>query len=222
MQVNPAWLTPTWFIDSDDVAVAGFAAEAIGDATDPTEIAVRLFHAVRDGFRYDPYNVAYDADAFRASSVVGSSSNWCVPKSVLLTAAARRSGIPARLGFADVRNHLTSEKLSARMGTDVFAWHGYSELLLGERWFKLSTAFNIELCRRFGTKALDFDGTDDALMHPFDEAGNRHMEYITQRGSYDDLPLERILADFAAIYGYDVAGDGATSAADAGDDVFAT
>ena len=39
------------------------------------------------------------------------------------------------------------------MGTDVFAWHGYSELLLGDRWFKLSTAFNIELCERFGTKA---------------------------------------------------------------------
>lgn len=223
MQVDPAWLAPTWFIDSDDDAVARFTSKSVGDASDPTDIAVRLFYAVRDGFRYDPYNVAYDPGAFRASSVVASSSNWCVPKSVLLTAAARRSGIPARLGFADVRNHLTSEKLSARMGTDLFAWHGYSELLLGDRWFKLSTAFNIELCARFGTKALNFDGTADALMHPFDEAGNRHMEYVNQRGSFDDLPLERILADFATIYGDDVAGTGApTSAADAGDEAFAT
>ena len=109
---------------------------------------------------------------------------------MLLTAAARRCGIPARLGFADVRNHLTSEKLSAQMGTDLFAWHGYSELLIGDRWFKLSTAFNIELCDRFGVKTLDFDGTDDALMHPFDMAGNRHMEYVNQRGSFDDLPLD--------------------------------
>ena len=101
------------------------------------------------------------------------------------------------MGFADVRNHLTSEKLSAQMGTDLFAWHGYSELLLDDRWFKLSTAFNIELCERFGVKTLDFDGTDDALMHPFDVAGNRHMEYVNQRGSFDDLPLDRILADFA-------------------------
>ena len=69
------------------------------------------------------------------------------------------------------------------MGSDVFAWHGYSELLLDGRWHKLSTAFNLELCDRFGVKALDFDGTGDALMHPFDKVGNRHMEYIRQRGS---------------------------------------
>lgn len=55
--------------------------------------------------------------------------------------------------------------------------------------------------RGFGVRVLDFDGTDDALMHPFDHAGNRHMEYVAQRGSYDDLPLERVLADFDDIYG---------------------
>ena len=218
MQVDPSWLAPTWFIDSDDEAVADFAAAAAGDATEPTEVAVRLFYAVRDGFRYDPYDVDHEPGAFRASTVVSSSSHWCVPKSVLLTAAARQRGIPARLGFADVRNHLTSEKLSAQMGTDLFAWHGYSELLLGDRWFKLSTAFNIELCQRFGVKTLDFDGTDDALMHPFDVAGNRHMEYVNQRGSFDDLPLDRILADFATIYGHDL--PSSTSAAAAGDDAF--
>jgi transglutaminase-like putative cysteine protease len=221
MQVDPAWLAPTWFIDSDSEAVARFSAEAVGDATEPTDVAVALFYAVRDGFRYDPYNVSYDPEAFRASAVAASPANWCVPKSVLLTAAARHRGIPARLGFADVRNHLTSEKLSARMGTDLFAWHGFSELLLGDRWFKLSTAFNIELCERFGTKALDFDGTADALMHPYDRAGNRHMEYVNQRGSFDDLPLERILADFAAIYGDEfVRSHVSTTAAAAGDDAF--
>jgi len=217
MQVDPSWLAPTWFIDSDDDAVADFASDAAGDATEPTDVAVRLFYAVRDGFRYDPYDVDHDPAAFRASSVVASGSNWCVPKSVLLTAAARRQGIPARLGFADVRNHLTSAKLSAQMGTDLFAWHGYSELLIGARWFKLSTAFNIELCERFGVKPLDFDGSGDALMHPFDVAGNRHMEYVNQRGSFDDLPLDRILADFATIYGHDV-----PVAEVAVDDVFST
>jgi transglutaminase-like putative cysteine protease len=223
MQVDPAWLAPTWFIDSDSEAVARFTSTSIGDATEPADVAVALFYAVRDGFRYDPYNVSYDPEAFRASSVAASSANWCVPKSVLLTAAARHSGIPARLGFADVRNHLTSEKLSARMGTDLFAWHGFSELLIGDRWFKLSTAFNIELCERFGTRALDFDGTADALMHPYDRAGNRHMEYVNQRGSFDDLPLDRILADFATIYGEEfVRSHVTTGAAEAGDDAFAS
>jgi transglutaminase-like putative cysteine protease len=201
MDVDPAWLSPTDFIDSDHLAVIDFAEAAAADRTDPTEQAIALFYAVRDGFRYDPYNVDYAPQAFRASSVLGAPANWCVPKSVLLTASARHLGIPARLGFADVKNHLTSKKLSESMGTDLFAWHGYSEVLLEGRWFKLSTAFNIELCDRFGVKALEFDGTDDALMHPFDKVGNRHMEYVNQRGSFDDLPLERILADFAVIYG---------------------
>lgn len=223
------WLTPSWFIDSDDAGVVEFAERAAGGADDETDIAVRLFHAVRDGIRYDPYNMSHEPESFRASSVAASQANWCVPKSVLLTAAARHCGIAARLGFADVRNHLTTEKLSAQMGTDLFIWHGYSELLLGDRWFKLSTAFNRELCDRFGVKVLEFDGTHDALMHPYDEAGNRHMEYVNQRGSFDDLPLDQILADFREFYAsmFDEDGDTALAtdrggnAAAAGDDVFA-
>lgn len=219
VDIDPAWLAPTWFLDSDSADVERFAAEAVGPATDPTEVAIALFRAVRDGLRYDPYCTDRTAQSYRASVISRADTAWCVPKSVLLTAAARHRGIPARLGFADVRNHLTSEKLQAAMGTNVFAWHGYSELLLGDRWFKLSTAFNIELCERFAVKPLEFDGTGDALMHPFDQGGNRHMEYVKQRGSYDDLPLEAIFETFAEIYptmGFD--GLGASSA---GDEVFA-
>jgi transglutaminase-like putative cysteine protease len=225
--IDAAWLEPTWFIDRDSPEVAAFTSRAVGSATDDTARAIALFHAVRDGIRYDPYGIVYEPEAFRASTIAGSSSNWCVPKSILLTASARHLGIPARLGFADVRNHLTSERLSERMGTDLFAWHGYSELLLpdprgaagGRRWFKLSTAFNIELCERFGVRVLEFDGTADALMHPFDRAGNRHMEYVRQRGSFDDLPLGRMIADFRELYGttFDTPTGGAAAA---GDDAF--
>lgn len=201
--VDPAWLTPTWFIDSQHPRVVDFAREAVGDRYDETERAVALFEAVRDGFRYDPYSSDRSPDSYRASQVVQSSANWCIPKSVLLAAAARSQSIPARLGFADVRNHLSSEKLTEQMGTDLFIWHGYVELLLGDRWFKVSSAFNIELCRKFGVKVLAFDGTEDALFHPFDEAGNRHMEYVNQRGAFDDLPLDQIHADFDELYGDD-------------------
>ncbi len=198
--IDPTWLAPSYFIDSDSSEVAAFSAGAVGESIDPTEKAGKLFYAVRDGFRYDPYGMDPRPEAFRASHVTGLDTAWCVTKSVLLTASARHQGIPARLGFADVRNHLSSEKLLERLGTDLFIWHGYSELLLGGRWFKLSTAFNIELCERFGVKTLDFDGTDDALMHPYDTSGNRHMEYVNQRGSFDDLPYEQIVADFAELY----------------------
>ena len=198
--VDPAWLTPTWFIDSDSPVVAQFADEAAAGASTQRETAVALFLAVRDGFRYNPYGTDRSPESYKASSVVASESNWCVPKSVLLTAAARHCGIPSRLGFSDVRNHLTSEKLMESMGTDLFAWHGYSELLLDGQWRKASSAFNIELCEKFGVKVLDFDGTNDALMHPYDESGNRHMEYVNQRGSFNDLPLDEIHATFDEIY----------------------
>ncbi len=218
--IDPAWLRPTWFLDSDHPDVVAFAEKACAGAESEREKAVALFLAVRDGIRYDPYAAAGDPEAFRASAVAKSEANWCVPKSVLLVAAARASGIPARLGFADVRNHLTSEKLSAHMGTDVFAWHGYAELLLDGRWLKVSSAFNIEMCERFGVKVLEFDGTADALMHPYDQAGNRHMEYVRERGSHDDLPLDEIFATFAEVYPSSVMGEG-EGAGVAGDDAFA-
>ncbi len=199
--VSASLTQPTWYLDSDSAEVGRFVDEALAEvAADDKHTAAALFRAVRDGIRYDPYQVSHDRGDYRASVVAGSSSNWCVPKAVLLTAAARHAGIPARLGFADVRNHLTSERLEATMGTDLFAWHGYSELYLDDRWLKVSSAFNIELCERFGAKVLDFDGHEDALMHPYDQAGRRHMEYVRQRGSFDDLPLEEIFADFAVIY----------------------
>jgi transglutaminase-like putative cysteine protease len=193
---------PTWFIDSDSVEVGRFVDDALAAAPgdDDEQVATALFVAVRDGIRYDPYEISHEPADYRASSIARCASNWCVPKAVLLTAACRRVGIPARLGFADVRNHLTSERLEARIGTDVFAWHGYSELYLQGRWLKVSSAFNIELCERFGVEVLDFDGHDDALMHPYDQTGRRHMEYIRERGSFDELPLDEIFADFAVIY----------------------
>jgi len=193
---------PTWFIDSDSDEVGAYVDVALGgvDRRDSVAVAVGLFQAVRDGLRYDPYRVSTDPADYRASAIARESSSWCVPKAVLLTAAARRAGIAARLGFADVRNHLTSDKLEERMGTDVFYWHGYSELLVDGRWFKVSSAFNLELCERFGVSVLDFDGSGDALMHPFDQSGRRHMEYVNQRGSFADLPLDDILADFERVY----------------------
>ena len=200
MDVNPAWLEPTWYLDSESPEIDEFARQAVGDAMDTHEMAIRLFYAVRDGFRYDPYALDREPEAYRASAIVQRDSGWCVPKSIVLAAVARNRGIPARLGFADVRNHLSSEKLMETMGTDLFAWHGYAELLLDEDWVKLSTAFNIELCERFGVKALEFDGDSDALMHPYDVAGNRHMEYVLQRGSFDDLPFKEIFATFAEVY----------------------
>jgi transglutaminase-like putative cysteine protease len=194
-----AALAPTPLIDSDHPAVAAFAREhAIG--ADDRARAVALYHAVRDGFRYDPYRVDLAPQGMRASTVLAVGHGWCVTKAALLAAACRAAGIPARLGYADVRNHLSTERMRRTMQTDLFIWHGYADLWLGERWVKATPAFNLSLCERFGLLPLEFDGTADSIYHPFDRTGQRHMEYVHQRGAFDDMPLAQIAADFARIY----------------------
>lgn len=199
---DPArYLDPGEYVDSDDPDVVARAREIVGDAATDRERAVRLFHAVRDGIRYDPYTAVDDVSSFRASAVLQTPASFCVPKAVLLAALARAVGIPARLGFADVRNHLQSERLRERMGTDLFVFHGYTELYLGGRWVKATPAFNRELCDRFGVKPLEFDGVHDALLQEHTAGGDRHMEYLADRGTYADLPVDEIMAAFLEHYG---------------------
>ncbi len=117
-----------------------------------------------------------------------------------LAAGARAAGIRARIGLADVKNHLASQRLLALMQTDMFYYHGYTELWLGGGWVKATPAFNIELCERFGVKALEFDGREHALMHEFDTAGRRHMQYLTDHGPRADLPYAELTAAYRKHY----------------------
>jgi transglutaminase-like putative cysteine protease len=192
-------LSPTALIDSDHPAVADFAARH-ARGSDAREQAVALYYAVRDGFRYDPYRIDLSPEGMRASTVLANGYGWCVPKATLLAAACRTVGIPARVGFADVRNHLSTARMREVMQTDVFHWHGYTEIRVGDAWVKATPAFNRELCERFDLLPLEFDGRSDSLYHPFDRHGHRHMEYVAQRGSFDDVPLARMTADFARYY----------------------
>ncbi|MGN6609936.1 MAG: transglutaminase domain-containing protein [Jatrophihabitans sp.] len=196
------FLAPSRFLDHDHRAVQEFAGRATGPVTDPRAKATAIFTAVRDQLWYDPYTLSQDPADYRASSIARRGHGWCVPKAVLLTAACRAAGIPARLGFADVRNHLQTDTLRARMGgSDLFVYHGYSELYLDGRWVKATPAFNKELCARFGVPPIEFDGLHDALMHPYCADGSRYMDYVTDHGWYPDLPLDEIFAALRAEYG---------------------
>jgi transglutaminase-like putative cysteine protease len=197
--MTTATLRPTELIDSDHPAVGAFAARHGCGASD-RERAVALYYAVRDGFRYDPYRVDLSPAGMKASTVLANGYGWCVPKATLLAAACRAAGIPARVGFADVRNHLSTERMREVMQTDLFYWHGYTDICIGGTWRKATPAFNIELCDRFDLLPLEFDGRADSLYHAFDRHGHRHMEYVAQRGSFDDVPLAQMTADFARLY----------------------
>lgn len=194
------YVLPSLTVDSDHPSVIAFAKSHAGDATTDREKAIRLFYAVRDGIRYDPYSIEMTPEALKASRTLAAGKAWCVPKAALLAACCRVMGIPARLGFADVRNHLSTARMRETMKTDIFYWHGYTDIFLGGTWVKATPAFNIELCERFRIRPLDFDGVKDAIYHPSDLDGNRHMEYLRYRGEYPDIPIDPIIETFKREY----------------------
>ena len=193
------YLQATPFIDSDDAAIQSFARGAIGRVQTEKERAIALYRAVRDSIQYDPYLDFLDAEVFRASAVLHTGKGFCVGKSAVLTAAARANGIPARPGYADVRNHLTSRRLRETVG-DTFYWHSYTELHIDGKWVKCTPAFDSALCARANIAPLEFDGINDSLFHPFDRAGRQHMEYLKDRGAFADVPFETIVGDFKKFY----------------------
>jgi transglutaminase-like putative cysteine protease len=194
------YLNPTWFVDSDSQAIVDFAQRAVADATDPIDRACRLYYAVRDEIRYTAYGLKLEREHFRASAVLEAGHGWCVTKGCLLAATARAAGLPCRMGYADVRNHLATEKLLKWIGTDIFYFHGYNEFWLEGRWVKATVAFNQSLCEKAGLLPLEFDGVHDSIYHPFDQQGRRHMEYLHERGTRGDIPYDEILTTFATYY----------------------
>lgn len=216
------YLSSTRFIDSVSPEVVAFAQNASAGASGDLDKVQRLYGAVRDAIAYDPYVDFADPTNFRASGVLAAGRGFCVGKAALLAACCRASGIPARVGYADVRNHMTSPKLYARIKTDVFIWHSYAELFVAGRWVKATPAFDAALCARVGIAPLAFDGQTDSLFQPFDRAGRRHMEYLKDRGAFADVPFETMLADFRATYpalikDAGISGDFRTEAVAAGD-----
>ena len=188
------------FVDSATPQVIAFAKDATQGETDTGAAILRLYTAVRDGIIYDPYVSLADPANYRASSVLAAGHGFCIGKSALLAAGARAIGVPARVGYADVRNHLTSRRLYELVKTDTFMWHSYTELYLSGCWVKATPAFDRALCERIGLRPLDFDGQADSLFQPFDQAGRRHMEYLRDRGTFADVPFDVIRADFIANY----------------------
>lgn len=163
--------------------------------------AVNIYYWVRDQIRYNPYLFSADPTHLQADKVIVAGAGWCVPKAILMAALCRAQNIPAALGFADVRNHLSTARMRAQMNTDVFYYHGYCAVFLDGEWVKATPAFNPELCEKFGLRTLEFDGLSDSLYHPFDLTGQRHMEYLQDRGQFADVPVEDMYACFREAYG---------------------
>ncbi len=196
------YIRPNAYVDSDHPLVRDFA-EAKAPGLTGIEAATTLYLAVRDGFRYNPWRVRLRPEDYTASSLLTrdrSEGGHCIDKALLLAAVCRVKGIPSRLHFADVRNHIGTAKLEERLGTDLLVFHGYAELHLEGRWVAATPAFNRELCAHLGVTPLEFDGRTDSIFQEYDPVRGRFMEYVTDHGSHAGIPFERMIAAWKKHY----------------------
>ena len=198
------YLEPTKIIDSDNEAIIDYARDVVkDDIQDPISKAVKLYYAVRDVIWYDPYLPFYRPEHYRASNVLKRGRAFCVGKACLLCALGRVCGIPSRVGFATVRNHLATKQLLEYLGSDLFVYHGFVEFFLNQKWVKATPAFNIELCKRHKVIPLEFNGYEDSIFHPYNAEKKQFMEYVEDHGTFADIPVDEILAAWEKAYGTD-------------------
>ena len=202
-QEHLPYLTPTAIIDSDHPSIRDYARVVVRESTEPIEMAVKLYLAVRDGILYDPYSPFYLPEHYRASYVLKRGRSFCIPKASLLCALGRACGIPSRVGFADVRNHLATKQLIEFLGSDLFVHHGFAELYLEGKWVKATPAFNKELCERHHVPPLEFNGREDSVFQAYNLQNQRFMEYVALHGVYSDIPVDQIVSAWEEAYGKD-------------------
>jgi len=195
-------LKPGAVINSDHPDVIKYASEAFGGAElTAREKAVRLYLRVRDDIRYNPYLPFYKPEHYLSSNVIRSKTGFCIPKAGLLCAVARASGIPARIGFASVRNHLSTRQLIEYLGGDLIVYHGFTELWIEGKWVKATPAFNAELCLLHKVPPLEFDGISDSIFQEYNTEKNKFMEYTAFHGVYHDVPVDLIVSEWKKAYG---------------------
>jgi len=197
------YLEPGFFVDWDHPAVAAWARDHADPEASEIDLAVGLYYVIRDGFRYNPWQVELVPEAFRASSVARRDprrGGHCIDKANLLAACCRLYGIPSRLHFANVRNHIGTEDLERQLGTSLLVFHGYAELYLDGRWVAATPAFNESLCDHLGVAPLEFDGRHDSIFQEYDRKGDRFMEYVHDYGTFSDIPFELMLGEWKKHY----------------------
>ncbi|MES2138721.1 MAG: transglutaminase-like domain-containing protein [Bacteroidota bacterium] len=198
--MNEIYLQPAEYINSDSEEVIQFTKKVIGNSTDPVEKAVKIYYAVRDGFQYNPFDLDLSPEAMKASSLLKRNYGYCVEKACLLAACARVAGIPSRLGFSKVRNHIGTAKLEEILKTNVLVFHGFTELFLEGKWVKATPAFNKSLCEKLNVESLEFDGREDSIFQSYNKEGGQFMEYLHDYGNFDDVPHELFISELKKHY----------------------
>ncbi|MFD9733244.1 transglutaminase family protein [Umezawaea sp. NPDC059074] len=201
--VDSALLDTTEFLDHDSDTVRDFVAKALPTGVEglsDIDRALALYYAVRDGIHYEVYGADLSRHGLKASSTIKRGMGFCVHKSILYAAALRAVGVPSRIYYGDVRNHLASPRLEELMGGKVFTFHSLTTAYLDGKWVRATPVFNKMLCTLYKIKPLDFDGRTDSMYHPFDEDGRRHMEFLRAHGDFDDVPYDMVVDGIRAAH----------------------
>jgi transglutaminase-like putative cysteine protease len=159
----------------------------------PREKAITIFYAVRDGIKYTIYGQRSRPEHFRASTILAAGEGYCVQKAIILVAMARAASIPARLRLAAIRSHIVPKELLEKRGTNLFPFHGYTDLFIEGAWIKATPTFDLASCKEAGLRPVEFDGQHDALLPSTTLDGRRHVEYVEDRGVFEDVPFDLIM-----------------------------
>lgn len=193
-----AYLQETYYFDFSDSTIQELV-KALRPLPTHDKIG-KLFLNIREQWRYNPFLIYLSKEKYKASFIVSNEEGHCIDKSSLFIACLRALGIPARLRLAKVINHIAAEGLTEKLGTHYIAPHGITEVFVNGQWLKASTAFNQTLCEKYNVDALYFDGTQDALLQPYNRDAQQYMEYVEDYGHFEDLPYEFILNTFKTQY----------------------
>ncbi len=197
-------LKPTFFMDYEHPLIQEKVRELTHGIPEKDDIskAVKLFYFVRDKIKYSVKNAreSYNKENWKSSLTLKRGFGFCIPKSILLVSLARAVGIPSKLHYVDIVNHMTSERLKKDMGSNLFIFHGFVELYLNGKWVEANCAFDKELCMRKNFPWVDFNGIKDGLFASTNKDGKPFVEYIKDRGIYNDAPHQKIMQTWAKEY----------------------
>lgn len=192
------FLKSTVNIDHENLIIQEYIHELRG-LLSKKEMAIKLYLKIRDGFLYDPYHLDISPKALVASKIVSKKRAWCVEKALLMVACSRALGIPSKLGFAIVTNHLGVDKLEKYLKRKEIVFHGFVSLFLEGKWVICTPAFDTRVCRLSGVKTLEWDGETDSLFQEF-EGAKQFMEYKKYYGFFMDIPFKLMHSEMKNYY----------------------
>ena len=195
------YLQPTEFLDFDKKKVSNKAFDIIDGLKSEKEKAITLFYWVRDEIRYNMSAFYMIKGNFKASVTLRRGYGFCVSKAVLLSSFARAVGIPARVHLADIRNNKVPQEIIDLLGTNIFYYHGYSELYIDQKWIKATPVFDKITAFKAGfLPVVEFDGINDGILSKFDPDGKLFIEYVKDRGVFAELPYDEMDRDIRKKY----------------------